>query len=114
MQMYLNYWGYVMDLEEKVKQLVNQNNHEDFIFDFLLLYGLPKSTVTKTKNSRLNKADNRIIIKKKLFFEYYDQGNSLFEAKTADLLERIETLKNDPKTTLAYQRLIRRSTITSW
>lgn len=96
--MYLNYWGYVMDLEEKVKQLVNQNNHEDFIFDFLLLYGLPKSTVTKTKNSRLNKADNRIIIKKKLFFEYYDQGNSLFEAKTADLLARIETLKNDPKT----------------
>lgn len=98
MQMYLNYWGYVMDLEEKVKQLVNQNNHEEFIFDFLLLYGLPKSTVTKTKNSRLNKADNQIIIKKKLFFEYYDQGNSLFEAKTADLLERIETLKNDPKT----------------
>ncbi len=87
-----------MDLEEKVKQLVNQNNHEDFIFDFLLLYGLPKVTVTKTKNSRLNKADNQIIIKKKLFFEYYDQGTSLFEAKTADLLERIETLKNDPKT----------------
>lgn len=87
-----------MDLEEKVKQLVNQNNHEDFIFDFLLLYGLPKSTVTKTKNSRLNKADNQIIIKKKLFFEYYDQGSSLFEAKTANLLERIETLKNDPKT----------------
>lgn len=87
-----------MDLEEKVKQLVNQNNHEDFIFDFLLLYGLPKSTVTKTKNSRLNKADNQIIIKKKLFFEFYDQGTSLFEAKTADLLERIESLKNDPKT----------------
>ena len=86
-----------MDLEEKVKQLVNQNNHEEFIFDFLLLYGLPKSTVTKTKNSRLNKAENQIIIKKKLFFEYYDQGNSLFEAKTADLLEQIETLKNDPK-----------------
>lgn len=87
-----------MDLEEKVKRLVNQNNHEDFIFDFLLLYGLPKVTVTKTKNSRLNKADNQIIIKKKLFFEFYDQGTSLFEAKTADLLERIETLKNDPKT----------------
>lgn len=87
-----------MDLEEKVKRLVNQNNHEDFIFDFLLLYGLPKSTITKTKNSRLNKADNQIIIKKKLFFEFYDQGTSLFEAKTADLLERIETLKNDPKT----------------
>lgn len=87
-----------MDLEEKVKQLVNQNNHEDFIFDFLLLYGLPKVTVTKTKNSRLNKADNQIIIKKKLFFEFYDQGTSLFEAKTADLLERIESLKNDPKT----------------
>ncbi len=87
-----------MDLEEKVKQLVNQNNHEDFIFDFLLLYGLPKVTVTKAKNSRLNKADNQIIIKKKLFFEFYDQGTSLFEAKTADLLERIETLKNDPKT----------------
>ena len=95
-----------MDLEEKVKQLVNQNNHKDFIFDFLLLYGLPKSTVTKTKNSRLNKADNQIIIKKKLFFEFYEQGTSLFEAKTADLLERIESLKNDPKTFTHNPRFI--------
>ena len=87
-----------MELEEKVKQLVNKGNNEEFIYDFLLLYGLPKVTVTKTKNSRLNKADNQIIIKKKLFFEFYDQGTSLFEAKTADLLERIESLKNDPKT----------------
>lgn len=87
-----------MELEEKVKKLVEQGDNENFIYDFLLLYGLPQSTVTKTKNSRLNKADNQIIIKKKLFFEFYDQGTSLFEAKTADLLERIETLKNDPKT----------------
>lgn len=87
-----------MDLEEKVKQLVNKGNKEDFIYDFLLLYGLPKSTITKTKNSKLNKADNQIIIKKKLFFEYYGQGSSLFDAKTADLLERIEKLKNDSKT----------------
>lgn len=87
-----------MELEEKVKKLVEQGDNENFIYDFLLLYGLPKSTVTKTKNSRLNKADNQIIIKKKLFFEFYDQGTSLFEAKTADLLERIESLKNDPKT----------------
>lgn len=87
-----------MELEEKVKKLVGQGDNENFIYDFLLLYGLPKSTVTKVKNSRLNKADNQIIIKKKLFFEFYDQGTSLFEAKTADLLERIETLKNDPKT----------------
>ena len=87
-----------MELEEKVRKLVEQGDNENFIYDFLLLYGLPKSTVTKTKNSRLNKADNQIIIKKKLFFEFYDQGTSLFEAKTADLLERIESLKNDPKT----------------
>lgn len=87
-----------MDLEQKAKNLINQSDNENFIYDFLSLYGVSKATLTKAKNSRLNKAENQIIIKKKLFFEFYNQGTSLFEAKASNLLERINTLSNDPKT----------------
>lgn len=87
-----------MELEEKVKKLIEQGNNENFIYEFLLLYGIPKVTITKTKNSKLKKAENQIIIKKKLFFEYYNQGVSLFETKDTDLLERINVLTNDPQT----------------
>lgn len=87
-----------MELEEKVKKLIEQGDNENFIYEFLLLYGIPKVTITKTKNSKLKKAENQIIIKKKLFFEYYNQGVSLFEAKDTDLLERINVLTNDPQT----------------
>ena len=87
-----------MELEEKVKKLIEQGDNENFIYEFLLLYGIPKVTITKTKNSKLKKAENQIIIKKKLFFEYYNQGVSLFETKDTDLLERINVLTNDPQT----------------
>lgn len=87
-----------MELEEKVKKLIEQGDNKNFIYEFLLLYGIPKVTITKTKNSKLKKAENQIIIKKKLFFEYYNQGVSLFETKDTDLLERINVLTNDPQT----------------
>lgn len=87
-----------MELEEKLKKLIEQGDNENFIYEFLLLYGIPKVTITKTKNSKLKKAENQIIIKKKLFFEYYNQGVSLFETKDTDLLERINVLTNDPQT----------------
>lgn len=95
-----------MELEEKVKKLIEQGNNENFIYEFLLLYGIPKVTITKTKNSKLKKAENQIIIKKKLFFEYYNQGVSLFETKDIDLLKRIDTLSNDPQTYIHEPRFI--------
>lgn len=95
-----------MELEEKVKKLIEQGDNENFIYEFLLLYGIPKVTITKTKNSKLKKAENQIIIKKKLFFEYYNQGVSLFETKDIDLLKRIDTLSNDPQTYIHEPRFI--------
>lgn len=45
-----------MELEEKVKKLIEQGDNKNFIYEFLLLYGIPKVTITKTKNSKLKKA----------------------------------------------------------
>lgn len=95
-----------MDLETKVKKLLEQSDNENFIYEFLLLYGIPKVTITKTKNSKLKKAENQIIIKKKLFFEYYNQGTNLFENKCVNLLERINILTNDPQTYIHDPRFI--------
>lgn len=95
-----------MELEEKVKKLIEQGDNENFIYEFLLLYGITKATITKTKNSKLKKAENQIIIKKRLFFEYYNQGVSLFETKDIDLLKRIDTLSNDPQTYIHEPRFI--------
>ena len=87
-----------MDLEAKVKELINRQDNENFIFDFLLLFGISKITVTKAKNSKLDKKSNQIIIKNKLFFEYYDENSDLFLAEPTNLLKRISDLDHDSKT----------------
>lgn len=97
-----------MKLEEKLKTLVNQSNHENFIYDFLLLFGISQTTITRAKKGNLNlsKVENQLIIRKKVFFEVYNQGKNLFETKTADLLERIHTLTSDTKTYTHNPRFI--------
>lgn len=97
-----------MELEKKVKKLINQDNRENFIYDFLLLFGTSQTTITRAKKGNLNlsKVENQLIIRKKVFFEVYNQGKSLFETKTADLLERIHTLTSDTKTYTHNPRFI--------
>ena len=71
----------IIQLEEKLQTLVENTNKDDFIFDFLESYELPKSNIAKLrKNSDVNtlELNGELIVKnKKLFFKIVDDTKTI-------------------------------------
>lgn len=44
----------IAQVEERVRQIVENLSKEEFVFDLLLAYGLPKSTITLLKKGQHN------------------------------------------------------------
>ena len=89
----------IAQIEENIKNIINNFSEETFIYDLLLAYGTSKTTITRLQkgNSNLAKKDNQVIVKQKLFFEF---------AKNQDLYSLIDALKNDSKTSTHRPRFI--------
>ena len=66
------------EIEKKLQALIKNFNKDTFIYDLLLVYNLPKATITRLKKgtANLSKKEDEISLKKKLFFK---------EEYTADL-----------------------------
>lgn len=79
-------------IEETLSKITQQFSNSEFIYEFLLAYGIPQSTITKLKqkNAALDGIDNIIDVKKKVYFLNVAEGN--------DLPSILERLKNDPAT----------------
>lgn len=77
------------EIENKVIELVDNFNREEFIYDLLSAYGLAKSTITKLKkgNSNLSKIEGEVFLKRKVFFKHLENG----------LLDSIDNLSNNEK-----------------
>lgn len=60
----------VFIIEEKIKKLVSTKDYKNFIFDFLLTFNQPKTTISRLKNGdyNLSKKPNEIVWKKKIYF----------------------------------------------
>ena len=73
-----------MELENKIKALVERDDHTNFMYDFLLLYNFPKATITRLQknNDDLLKKSNQIIVKKKLFFETVSERDNVMSVIT--------------------------------
>lgn len=89
----------IEQIENNLKILSKNIHKEEFVFDLLLAYGLPKATVTLLKKGRhnLSKQNGRIILKRKLFFQ---------DANNADLHETIDSLQKDTSTKRHSPRFI--------
>ncbi len=81
----------IAQIEENLSNLIKNFSKENFIYDLLLAYGLPKSTIALLKKGKQNlaKKDGQIILKKKLFFQ---------ESENQDLYSLINSIKNDQAT----------------
>jgi len=64
-------------IEENLQQLVKSYSKQEFIYDFLLAYGLPKATISRLKNGNLNlsKVDGEVSLKKKIIYKPVDSEN---------------------------------------
>lgn len=81
----------IAQIEKNLSELVKNISLDEFVYDLLLAYGTPKTTVTLLKkgNRNLSKKDGQIILKRKLFFQ---------ETQEQDLHGLIDNLKNDDAT----------------
>lgn len=81
----------IAQIEKNLSELVKNISPDEFVYDLLLAYGTPKTTVTLLKkgNRNLSKKDGQIILKRKLFFQ---------ETQEQDLHGLIDSLKNDDTT----------------
>ncbi len=86
-------------LEEKLHSLVSSLNKESFIYDLLLIYGQPKSSITRLQKGdyNLSKVEGEILWKKKLYFKQED---------TSDLHVLIDQLKTDATIVKHHPRFI--------
>ncbi|MAS87229.1 MAG: SAM-dependent methyltransferase [Micavibrio sp.] len=81
----------IAQIEKNLSELVKNISPQEFVYDLLLAYGTPKTTVTLLKkgNRNLSKKGGQIILKRKLFFQ---------ETQEQDLHSLIDSLKNDDAT----------------
>ena len=86
-------------IENNLQQLIRSFKKETFMYDLLLAYDTPKSTITRLQKGGLNlsKNDGEIAWKKKLFFK------TAVDENPNELLQKIKT---DPKTTKYSPRFI--------
>lgn len=82
-----------------MNNLIKNFSQEEFVFDLLLAYGLPKATITLLKKGRhnLSKKEDIIILKRKLYFQ---------EVHDVDLHETIDLLQKDRTTKSHSPRFI--------
>lgn len=75
-----------------ITEIANRNDYEPtIIYDILLAFGKPKTTITRLKNGTINFAnDGGVLLKDNVYFEVYPAGTVL-ESK-------VEQLKNDELT----------------
>jgi len=61
----------IQNIQDNVSQLIKNLDEERFVYDLLLAYNLPKSTITRLENGSANisKIDGEVNLKRKLFFK---------------------------------------------
>jgi len=80
----------IAQIEKNLQTLITAFDKNTFIFDLLLAYGVPKSTVTRLQKGDLNLSKNygEIVWKKKLFFKVVTKE---------EVLDVFKVLRNDIK-----------------
>jgi hypothetical protein len=100
----------IAQIENNLQQLIKSFKKETFIYDLLLAYDTPKSTITRLQKGGLNlsKIEGEIAWKKKLFFKsaFDENPQSLFDlVKKNDRANKHSPrfiIVTDYKTLLAY------------
>ena len=87
----------ITQIENNLTQIIKILNKDTFIYDFLLAFGLPKTSIARLKNGGLNlsKIDGEILWKKKLFFK---SVSTEYLYNTIEDIKRNSTaIKNSPR-----------------
>jgi hypothetical protein len=97
----------IIEIENNLNALVANFKKETFIFDFLLAYGMPKSTIKRLEGSDHDRLDisGELILRKKLYFKAADNN---LHATIDELKSSKNVLKHHPRFIIAtdYKTLL--------
>ena len=67
------------EIESNLEKIIAHLNKDDFIYDFLIAYGISKSIVTRLKKGDQNrsKREDEVLYAKKIIFRIEDENNLL-------------------------------------
>ncbi|MBQ0152584.1 MAG: class I SAM-dependent DNA methyltransferase [Chryseobacterium sp.] len=83
----------IAEIENNLEKVFTNFNKEDFIYEFILSFGIPQATIKRIKSGKLNLADNagELAWKKKVFFKELIVDDSLYDF--IDDLKKEERIK---------------------
>jgi len=85
------------DIEQNIKAIFDNFSEEEFIYDFLIAYGISKTSITRLKKGdfNLSKRDNEVLYKRKVFFKVEESQSLLSSLEEIAKDDRI--LKHQPR-----------------
>lgn len=85
------------DIEYNIKHVFENFSKDEFIFDFLIAYGISKTSVTRLKKGdfNLSKVQGEVLYKKKVFFKEEESDKLLISIESLSTDERV--LKHSPR-----------------
>ncbi len=98
------------EIEHNIQNIINNFSEDEFIYDFLLSYGVSKTSVTRLKKGdfNLSKNENEVLYKKKIFFKVVDEKELLTTIE--DVSKDDQILKHKPRFVIVtdYKQLVAR------
>lgn len=87
----------IAKIEENLQELILDISPDTFIFDLLIAYGTPNSTIKRLKDGGLNlsKTKNEVLWKKKLFFKATESAN--LEDFFQEIIKEDKPQKHEPR-----------------
>lgn len=87
----------IIDYEDRIVEIVQREDHSDFLFDLLDVYDTPRATITRLKNGNLNlaKRAGEVHLKNKVWFKEVGKGN-IFDG-FVDIEQQVAELSAKPR-----------------
>lgn len=87
----------IIEYEDKIVEIVNKEEHSNFLYELLDVYDIPRATITRLKSGNQNLAKNssEIHLKNRVWFKDVEDG-SLFDA-FVNLESQVEKLSAKPR-----------------
>lgn len=88
----------ITEIEDRITDIINQSNRDEFIYDFLSVYDFPKATITKLRKgtNNLAKEPGAIYLKNRLYYQQVAEDGNLMQ-HFADLKQKVEQLGAKPR-----------------
>lgn len=86
----------ITEYEDNIKVIVEKKNHSEFIYDFLSIYKISKTTITKLRGGSNNFAnvEGEVFLKNKLYFK--ETSGNLLQA-FSDIEEKLAGIGGKPR-----------------